>query len=417
MKYWWIACVLGCAFLATARAEDVVDLDAPMRIEQFVFRGIRRTRPQTLLDLLPRQPPNVYTERELREFDRRISNLEIFDAVLSERKEATYTVELREKWTLIPAFDFATGKTAKDLYAELGAIEYNAFGRATNIFAAASWVQRGLNFSFSINQHAYRSRRWAFGMEGGYETSALRFATGESWTRKRWGAAPAWTAPLGYRIPLRYEVGASFFREDSDDVEGAYRPPSGNEFALIMGLTLDRYRWHDLAPRGYKLNLTVEPGWLIGADLHQSRSKISLQMQGALRFSSTTVLMARSMSGLAARGNANFSFLVGSYMGVRGIDDSFYRTWLSSYANVELRQAVRFWTRWAVQGVLFTDGAVLETLTAEGQRGGFETAFSSGVGLRIIPLWLSEAVLRVDYARLLHPTRLGFWQFGVTQYF
>jgi hypothetical protein len=408
---------LWCALCAAAGAQSEHDLDAPVRIEQFSFAGTKRTREETLLELLPRRPPAWYSERELREFDRRISNLAIFDSVLSERSGDVYHVELREKWTLIPMFDFASGKTARDLYAELGAVEYNAWGSGTTVSASVSWVQRGLNFSLAINQHAYRPQRWAFGLESGYETSSLRFDTEQSWTRRRWGVAPYWTAPLAYQLPLRFEVGASYFREDNGDVEGSYRPASGHELVLLMGFTWDRYRWHDLAPRGYLVNLTFEPGWLFGPELPQSRSKVSLLMQGSLRIADTTALMMRVSGGLAARGNANFSFLVGSYAGVRGIEDAFYRTWLLSYANIELRQAVRLAPRWALQGVLFTDSAAFETMTVHGERGVFETALSSGGGLRVIPLWLSDVVLRVDYARLLNPTRLSFWQFGITQYF
>src|SRR5262245_46301577 len=91
-------------------------------------RGIKRTLATTLTDLLPREPPATYSDRELRELERRIGNLEIFDSVEVTRDGPCLTITVREKWTIIPEFDLATGTSWVDTYVMLGVTEYNFLG-------------------------------------------------------------------------------------------------------------------------------------------------------------------------------------------------------------------------------------------------------------------------------------------------
>lgn len=409
-------CLLAFAPLWEAGPTRAADT-RQLLVRRIELRGARRTRRETLVALLPRKPPSTYTSAELREFERRVANLAIFDLVKVSLQEGVLELEVREKWTLIPVFDFATGKTWKDLYAELGAFEYNALGTGTSLGFVASYVQRGPNFSLAFNQHGYQADRWALGLEAAYETAELRFEDQQGWVRKRAGAGPYWSAPLSYAFPLRYDVGFSYYREIIDGVMATAIPHDGHEFALFMSFTWDRYTWHDLAPHGYSIALTLSPGWFIAPSVAQARSQITLELKAALRFTATTALMLRQQSGVGARGNPNYSFLLGSYEGVRGLDDAFYRNWIQTYLNLELRQALRIATRWALQAVLFTDGAAFESLDAAGKRASSEVAVASGGGLRVLPLWLSDFVLRFDTARLLTPERGLFFQFGVTQYF
>jgi hypothetical protein len=138
---------------------------------------------------------------------------------------------------------------------------------------------------------------------------------------------------------------------------------------------------------------------------------------GALPLARYTVLAARFEGALKNRGNPNHSYLIGSIYGVRGLEDSFYRNWIQGFVNVELRQAIPIFDRFAVQVVAFADGALFERLTVRGERGDFERALSAGAGARIVPTFLTQLLLRVDLARLLWPESTWFWQVGVTQYF
>ena len=149
----------------------------------------------------------------------------------------------------------------------------------------------------------------------------------------------------------------------------------------------------------------VGTGMLVGPEVAQPRHSVESSMTGALPLGSTTVLMARVAGAAFTRGNPNFSALLGSISGVRGLEDSLYRNWIQAFANVELRQSVRIAKRWALQGVVFADGAGFERLTAAGDRGKPLGAFATGIGAR------------VDASRLHAPETRWFYQLGFSQYF
>ena len=94
-----------------------------------------------------------------------------------------------------------------------------------------------------------------------------------------------------------------------------------------------------------------------------------------------------------------------------------YRNWVQIVANVELRQAVRIGQRWALQAVLFSDAAQFEPVDPSGAATQFETAVGVGAGVRIVPTFLADLLLRVDGSRLLAPSPAWFAQVGVQRYF
>src|SRR5262245_3290956 len=73
--------------------------------------GLGRTRASTLQGLLPRSLPASLTSDEIAEFERRLNNLGIFDSVAVSVSGDELVVTLREKFTLTPSVDFASGKT------------------------------------------------------------------------------------------------------------------------------------------------------------------------------------------------------------------------------------------------------------------------------------------------------------------
>lgn len=129
------------------------------------------------------------------------------------------------------------------------------------------------------------------------------------------------------------------------------------------------------------------------------------------------MLAGRVVSEFVSSGNPNHSVLVGSQDGVRGLRDAFYRDRLHAYGTLELRHAIRLAPRWALQGVLFVDGAVFEPMDATGHPTQALGAIANGVGLRLIPTWLTQILVRADLSRLHAPEERWFAQFGVTQYF
>lgn len=102
---------------------------------------------------------------------------------------------------------------------------------------------------------------------------------------------------------------------------------------------------------------------------------------------------------------------------MRGLPDNLYRNRVQSYANLELRHAINVAPRWALQGVLFSDVGAFEPFAETGQVRAWRGAVNGGAGLRAIPTFLSNTLLRVDAARLFLPVENWLVQVGITQYF
>jgi len=394
------------ALARSAAAEPVTTL---------TIHGNDKTRVSTFRELLPRELPTDLSEEEIAELERRVKNLEIFDAVSVHLDGQELVVDVREKWTLIPSLELATGKTFADTFVALGATEYNLFGTANAFGAEVSYEQRGPNGGVWWEEHAYNPRRGAFAAEAGYQSSSLRFGDGRAWYRDRAGAEVAWRLPYGYGSPLRFQLELSAFQERISRREGAVSVTSGAEIGTSLVVTWDAYTFHDLVPHGYVVRLEAGPGMFVPA--MQPRHDAQASVKAAWAPTATTVFAGQaSFEGVSA-GNANHSALLGSLRGVRGLEDAFYRNHAQAVVNLEARQAWRFASRWALQGVLFGDAAELAPFDANGRSHGFITALAVGGGARVVPTFLAGAVARVDLARLLLPTERWFVQLGISQYF
>jgi hypothetical protein len=69
-----------------------------------------------------------------------------------------------------------------------------------------------------------------------------------------------------------------------------------------------------------------------------------------------------------------------------------------------------------LQGVLFSDLGTFQSFTQDGNVRGWKGAASVGAGFRIVPTFLANTLLRMEFARLLAPTSNSLVQVGITQY-
>ena len=380
--------------------------------------GARATRRQTLLELLPRSVPTVYSAAERAELQRRIANLELFDSVVVAQEGATLSITVREKWTLVPEVDFATGTTLSDTYLLLGLTEYNFLGTGSAAGANVYYEGRGPGFYAAYKEHVYRRQRWALAGEASYDRATLRFGEGQSWSVATalvylWTTSP----PLVWD-PLRLELGLFYFFQTNHELQGDVRPRNGHTAGGSAQLTWDAYRFHDLVPRGWVAAVSISPALFFPkAGGAQDRYEANLTLKAAWPLAEQTVVTTQFRGALKARGSPNHRLVVGSVEGVRGLEDARYFNWAQVVVNLELRQALRLYERWYLQGVLFSDFAAFDRLDAAAHRSLAMSALSVGAGLRLVPTWLSGLLLRLDGALLLRPKRLLFYQIGVRQYF
>lgn len=422
----WIACVVvfSCNAVLPVRAapiEQTASLPGPLPALQALpvdVHGLGRTELDTVLELLPRTPPAIYSDAELIEFERRLANLGIFDHVEVKRSDVAIDVTVREKWTLIPLVDFATGSTWKDTYVSASMTEYNFLGRAIQLNTSIWHEERGWNGALGLTEHSYHEARGAFGGRLEYSSSNVVFDNpDDGWARQGGGGEFYWQAPVPHDTLWSYYLGGTYAYERNFDAETRYKPPNGHHVSGHFVVAWESLRWDDLAPNGLYLKLTVAPGIFLTSGTPEPRILVNAYAFYSIAFTRTTALMAQ-LTGIGSnRGNPNFSTLIGSFGGVRGLEDAIYHTWLQAVVNVELRQAIRIAERWALQFVAFGDAAAFDQIDARGRRGDAEWATSAGLGLRVIPTFLAEIVLRFDVSRSFWPEQAFFWQWGLSQYF
>ena len=418
---WQVVCIavlsaVVCTIWSGSRCRaEIPETSGLIRLADSRVEGVQRTRPEAILDLLPRPLPAELSQAELSEFERRVRNLSLFDHVRVEVREQTLVIEVREKFTLAPILQFTSGSTPQDLNATGGLVEYNIDGGGTALGALFNYSQRGPNLEVWLSQHAYSPNRWAKEIKGAYNNNGIRFAdSATAWDRRRMGGEFELKAPYWYGSPLRFEMVAKVYREEIHEAKGA-RPPDGTYVGLIPEVTWDQYHWHDLVPKGYRLSLELRPGYFLGPN--QNRHEGRLKYLQGVPLGEMTVLMINATAEAVNAGNANHSLLLGSQVGIRGLSDNLLRNHAQAYANVEFRHAVQVAPRWAIQFVGFSDFGAYQTFTEDGKVKSWRGAVSVGGGGRLIPTFLSNTLLRVDYARLMEPVPNALLQIGITQYF
>jgi hypothetical protein len=387
-------------------------------IERLQFEGLSATAVETVQDLLPHPVPTRYSPLELEEFERRLNNLGIFDAVTVACDGSSLRILVREKWTLVPEVDFATGKTFADSYALLGLTEYNFLGTANQLGFSAYREQRGFGATLSFEEHGYQRRGWSLGAEASMATSVVRFEADGGWRTTSAALELSARSPPVLHEYLNYVAGFYGSSESVDEARGsAPPPPSTQVLQSFMGFSWDAYQWHDLVPSGVQTSLWLIVGGLFGEDPPLPRHSAEFLLRAALPLGHQLVLSVRTTAVLGTRGNANYGFVLGSVDGVRGLSDATYYNWAEILSNVELRQSFQLWPRWAIQLVSFSDAAAFEQMTVRGGRGDGNVALSLGLGVRIVPTWISSVALRLDASRLLAPESAWFTQLGLNQYF
>jgi hypothetical protein len=408
--------VTGWIWPAPVAAHQGCRQPLPIIVDVLVV-GNSATSEQTLLALLPRRPPSRYSLAEIGELERRLNNLGIFDAVGVECSGRNLMITVREKWTLVPELDFASGQTLEDSYALVGITEYNLLGTGNQLGLSLYREQRGFGFTAAFAEHEYRRHAWALESELSFGTATLRFEDGGKWETTSLALELSMRSPPWLHEYFNYVAGLDISSETVHAVVRAVPPPSSQVLQSFMGFSWDAYQWHDLVPSGIRANVWLSIGGLFGGAQPQPRHTAELSLQAALPLGWSTALLTRLNAAVGTRGNVNYGFLLGSVDGVRGLLDSFYFNWAQAFSNLELRKSFDLPGRWALQAVLFGDSAVFEPMNEAGDRGSVTTAMALGAGARVVPTWISNIVLRLDVARVIKPEPAWFAQIGLNQYF
>ncbi|HQT35934.1 MAG TPA: hypothetical protein PLA07_03005, partial [Sulfuricurvum sp.] len=267
-----------------------------------------------------------------------------------------------------------------------------------------------------INEHSYRNNRWSRELEVYGLSSSFRFNDDEddAWTRDRLGGFFELVSPFKYDSPLLYEFQVQVYREDYSNVNSNKNLDSATYFGTLFEVIYDRYSWDDLNPHGFKGAIEMRPGMMTNGDF---RGEAAAKFIAATPLAENTSLVMNGKLAAVNSGNVNHSLLIGSQSGVRGLDDSFFRTSALGYLNLEVRHSMEVWERTFIQPVLFVDMARFRPMDMDGNNAGWVNALSTGAGVRVIPTGFTNLLLRADMARLHTPSEDWLFQVGITQYF
>jgi hypothetical protein len=395
--------LFGISFLAQAHEVTTVEVI-----------GNDGTRSEVIVDLLPKSLPAQMSDEEVNEFARRVKNLGVFDSVQVQVEGASLKVNLRKKGTLTPMVGFSTGKSLQDSSVTAGLQEYDFGGEGTRAGGKISYAERGLNFSAWIDEHTYSPTRWAREYEIYRLSSGFRFDdSNNEWSRNRLGGFAEWVSPFYYGSHILHEFQLMSYYENYTNKDG---PQPLKEAVYVGGLyeiIYDRYKWDDLTPDGYKLVLEFRPGVMTTG---RFRGEARFKFQAAVPVWEHASVLFNGNAAAVNPGDVNHSLLVGSQQGVRGLQDSFFRTALLNYLNTELRHSFRIAPRTFLQPVFFVDAASFRSMNPSGDLQSWTNALSTGAGLRLVPTAYTNLLLRADAARLVFPTQGWAALFGITQY-
>lgn len=373
-------------------------------------------KPSTIAELLPRDTPASYSESELRELERRVRNLALFDQVNVRVSGRVLHIDVRRKVPIEPELDFSTGATLKDTALWGGVQHHDVDGRASTFAIGNGYGERFAQQWIAFIEHTYRARKLAFEAIGYYTGSEVRFAgSPTSWVRGRLGGELELKLPYWYATPMHVHLALNSYGERSVFGVGGRAPASGVFLAPTAEIYWDRWTFNDLVPHGLVCMLRLAPGIFVGPN--RPRHNARFDCLAAVPLSTMTVLAARGVLDGVNGGDPNHSVLIGSQEGVRGIADTLFRNRRQAFANVELRHAIDLGKRWYLQPVAFFDAARFEPMDITGTAVGWRSAVSAGAGVRLLPTALIDTLLRVDVARRLVPTGAWFMQVGIDQYF
>jgi len=406
---------IGTCNLTANEVFSATDHNESIVITSIEIQGNESTKKETLIEILPRELPAHMTNAEISEYSRRIKNLGIFEYVSVIKEGNTLQVNLRRKTTLSPIIDLTTGKSLEDTSAKFGITEHDFLGTATKLGAQVGFDDRNLNFKAWIAEHDYRNNRWARELEVYRLSSSFRFdESKDEWKRHRLGAAFEIVSPFKYDSPLLYEFQLQVYEETYSDVVSNQILDRAIYYGGLFEVIYDRYSWDDLYPHGFKGVIEMRPGQM---DNGEFRAEAVAKFIAATPLVKNTSLVTNAEVAAVNSGNVNHSLLIGSKHGVRGLDDSFYRTSALGYINLEVRHSIEAWEKVYIQPTLFLDAARFRPMDADGNNQAWTNALSTGVGLRVIPTGYTNLLFRADLARLHTPSDEWFLQFGLTQYF
>lgn len=420
--------IIICCFLMGMTSLLFAQQKKEETINQLEFEGLEKTQANYLLYFLASLPGTPKKEAAIQSDLQMLKNISgIGNATyrLDTTKNGVNLVyQIEEVKTLLPIINF--GGIEGNLWFQLGFTDINWRGKGQSlsgyyqnndrrhsgqIFYKIPWY-RGTPWGFSASLLKWSSREPVFFSEGtvnyDYDNNS---------------AAVSILRHFGFRRNL--ELGATFFVEKytKSELQFLDSPPGPETFKQPKYLSKLEYKedfldYHFYYLKGYSWRLTMQ-------NVYNTVDKNwfnTLQFQGRkfARFGDKGNVAMRLRLAISTNNETPFApFVVDSHVNLRGVGNRIDRGTGQVVFNVEYRQTVGDWKRWAAQLVAFSD---LGTWRNPG--GDFSDLYDSenfrhfiGGGFRIIYKKVFGAVLRVDYGFDIYNKNQNGIVIGLGQYF
>ncbi len=421
-----------CAFIFCLVA-FVLNASAQNQVDRIEIKGLNRTKQSYIAHFLSLHEGDTLSQPQIEDDLQQLKNLLMVTNATAEvvlRNDSTlvrYTIE--EALTFFPIINF--GGIKENVWFQIGVKEQNLGGRGIQSIAYY------LNNNGLSNGQIYLRIPYLNGTRWGLSVNLQRWSSPEplffdgqrvNYTYSSSIAGLGIIREFDYQHTL--ELGGGYFvenyaRQESDLMNLDNFAPRNARIPKTIGkLThhFGRMNYHWFYLNGWD---TEQYAQVIN-DLTLDNEALFLIYWTNLRYLKTVGkqqkcnLAFRGRIGISSNGDTPFApFVIDSQMNIRGVGNRIDRGTATVVLNIELRQTLKDYGDWALQGVLFSDAGTWRQPAGELsdllQNENFVHFY--GGGLRGIYKKAHNAILRIDYGFDVYNIGNNGLVIGLGQYF
>lgn len=363
--------------------------ELPLRIDDVVIHGVKRTKREVILRELGVRPGGTLTPDRWRLGIARLWNSNLFSNVHAhiERLDGRdlLVLDLDERWSLNPLFSFGSGGSAR--WWRIGVTEFNAFGQFLEFNAIYERFDQYNGFSLQ-----FREPRLMGGQRQLYVAAERLMRPRPGFVDRRLHARFD-INQLMFMDKLRLGAAVDVFQSDFlPPAEGAtHLPAKTNGLGLDLGVRFGRIDQLRNRARGWSVEL--RPMVVAVAAEPSVYAQLSLEGLAFVSPGAHWTFAARVQAGTMSLAPVSQRWFLGGLQQVRGFHDNYLRTRNFALINGEVRVVVFDSWLLAVVPALFVDAAA-----ARDDAMGPTWIAALGGGVRFLVPAFVRTGLRVDVA-------------------
>jgi len=401
-------------------------------VEKIIIKGLKRTKEHVVRRELLFTENDALTPQLLLASVQRLKNLRLFSKVLpflklKDQNQVELTIELQEKWTTIPFFNFSGG--GDTFYAYAGVYDINTFGTFFETGARYdNWNGKNGGVVWFRNPRTFEQRiltgadLWSTTRprilytrdgekQGEYILNQKKFNFLLSREFKEW-------LNLGLTFGFSQdEIIDTVLTNEIDPTTLALvnNTNRSNELSVTFSLKLGKLNYDNYLVSGKQSIFNVK---YAGSETGSEKDLLNVEWKNTVfwRLPHKSNIGFRFLAGATDTSNIQNYHYIGGFENVRGYFDGQFRSKAYWQLNTEYR-IPSYQSDWVVlQHIFFIDAAnaanQLDDLTRLE-----DTIYSAGTGVRLISPKVYSFNARLDIALLTSQKASSFISFGAQQFF